>query len=68
MSKQYAAKTCDQLSRDASETYAELSARSKANDDRTGEFRSGNVGRIAQLKGQLDTITATMATKGCPAS
>ena len=64
----YAAKNCSQLSRNASDTYAELSARSQANDNQTGEFTDANVTRIGQLKGQLSTITATMAAKGCPIS
>lgn len=64
----YAGKNCDQLSRNASDVYAELSARSQANDNQTSEFMDGNVARIAQLKGKLNAITATMATKGCPIS
>lgn len=64
----YAAKNCSQLNRDASETYAELSARSQANDNQTGEYTDDNVIRIADLKGQLGTITSTMASKGCPAA
>lgn len=64
----YAGKNCKQLGRNASQIYAELSARSQANDNQTGEFTDGNVTRIAQLKGELSAITATMATKGCPIS
>lgn len=62
----YAAKNCKQLGRNASETYAELSARSVANDNQTGEFGADNAIVISHLKGQLNTIMATMANKSCP--
>lgn len=62
----YAAKNCKQLERDAGNIYGELSARSMANDNQTGEFGADNATVISHLKGQLSTIMATMANKGCP--
>lgn len=63
----YAMKTCSQLFQIKSETYADLSARSKAHDagDTAG---AGSMAQIGDLKGQMNAITSTMAAKGCPAA
>lgn len=61
----YTMKTCSQLAVLRNETYADLSARSKAHDDgTTGGSRS--TAAIADLKGEHNAITSTMAAKGCP--
>ena len=61
----YTMKTCSQLAMLRDQTYADLSARSKAHDagDQAG---AGSMAQIADLKGEHNAITSTMAAKGCP--
>jgi hypothetical protein len=60
----YALKGCGELSELRDAAYAELTAKSKAHDANPS-FQSA--GEIADLKGEYNMLSSTMASKGCPA-